>query len=67
MLPIFDSLAHPTLSGSWLGRPVRADFESLANDLNGAGYMGACAIGLDEHQKTIPMSYSSRVAATIPA
>lgn len=47
MLPIFDSIAHPTLSGSWLGHPVRADFESLANDLDGAGYMGACAIGLD--------------------
>lgn len=47
MLPIFDSLAHPTLSGSWLGRPVKAEFESLENNLNGAGYKGACAIGLD--------------------
>ena len=46
-LPLFDSLAHPTLSGSWLGRPVKADFDSLTQALDGAGYMGACAIGLD--------------------
>ena len=46
-LPLLDSLAHPTLSGSWLGRPVNADFEALHRSLTAAGYMGACAIGLD--------------------
>lgn len=30
-----------------MGREVHADFASLANDLKQAGYMGACAIGLD--------------------
>jgi predicted TIM-barrel fold metal-dependent hydrolase len=47
MLPLLDSLAHPTLSGGWLGRPVQADFSTLVAELDGAGYMGACAIGLD--------------------
>lgn len=47
MLPLLDSLAHPTLSGHWLGRSQNADFESLNRALDSAGYMGACAIGLD--------------------
>ncbi len=47
MLPLLDSLAHPTLSGSWLGRPLDARFQTLVQVLNSADYMGACAIGLD--------------------
>ena len=47
MLPILDSLTHPTVSGTWLGRSVRADFARLKRQLDQAGFMGACAIGLD--------------------
>ncbi len=47
MLPLLDSLAHPTLSGHWLGRAVRADFDTLMTELSDARYLGACAIGLD--------------------
>lgn len=47
MLPLVDSLAHPTLSGTWLGKSVNADFTTLAEEMQRAGYMGACAIGLD--------------------
>ena len=47
MLPIFDSLAHPTLSGGWLGRPTAANFPALVGDLEQAEFLGACAIGLD--------------------
>ena len=46
MQPIFDSLAHPTLSGDWLGRGIAADFDTLAADLRRAGMPRACAIGL---------------------
>lgn len=46
-LPLMDSLSHPTLSGKWLGRSVQADFAKLNSDLQAAGFMGACAIGLD--------------------
>jgi predicted TIM-barrel fold metal-dependent hydrolase len=47
MLPLLDSLAHPTLSGRWLGRTGPADFATLVAELDDAGYLGACAIGLD--------------------
>jgi len=46
MTPIFDALAHPTLSGDWLGRPGCAGFDALARQLDEAGFPGACAIGL---------------------
>lgn len=47
MIPILDSLAHPTLTGTWLDRPVNANFNSLVQALGSAHYLGACAIGLD--------------------
>lgn len=47
MLPLFDSLAHPTLSGDWLGRSGTAHFPALVRDLKSAEFLGACAIGLD--------------------
>ncbi len=45
--PLFDSLAHPTLSGDWLGRGLDASFAALDSELDRAGYAHACAIGLD--------------------
>ncbi len=47
MIPIFDSLAHPTLTGKWLNRNIDSSFETLASSIKKAGYSGACAIGLD--------------------
>lgn len=44
---LFDALAHPTLSGGWLGRGLDARFEALCTELRSQGYRGACAIGLD--------------------
>lgn len=46
MQSIFDSLAHPTLSGDWLGRGIQAGFDALDRDLGSAGMPLACAIGL---------------------
>ena len=46
IIPIFDMLAHPTMSGRWLGQKVDASFERLAQDLRSANFSGACAIGL---------------------
>lgn len=46
MIQIFDSLAHPTISGGWLGSSLRADFELLADELQQAHFIGACAVGL---------------------
>jgi len=47
MLPIFDSLAHPTLSGNWLKQQNQvATFEKLQNELTQSHYLGACAIGM---------------------
>jgi predicted TIM-barrel fold metal-dependent hydrolase len=46
VIPIIDSLAHPTLSGHWLGRDVDATFATLVKKMDGAGFVGACAIGM---------------------
>lgn len=52
MIPIFDVLAHPTISGKWLGRlNIDASFKKLNIDLKQNGYIGACAVGLDNFEK----------------
>lgn len=45
-IPILDSLAHPTLSGNWLGKEQTATFKKLEKDLQNANFKGACAIGM---------------------
>lgn len=45
-VPLFDALAHPTLTGDWFGRGLDASFETLAVDLEQHGFLGACAVGL---------------------
>ncbi len=49
-IPLFDSLAHPTLTGDWFGRGQDATFETLMSDMRGAGFMRACAVGLAGHE-----------------
>ncbi len=45
--PIFDSLAHPTLTAKWLGKEnVNASFEALQEAMQNANYKAACAIGM---------------------
>ncbi len=46
LIPIVDSLAHPTLSGTWMNRPAKADFDSLMGDMQAANMAAACAIGM---------------------
>jgi predicted TIM-barrel fold metal-dependent hydrolase len=46
MIPLFDTLSHPTLSGSWLKSGKDAGFDALAASLEGAGYLGAAAVGI---------------------
>ena len=46
-VPLFDALAHPTLSGHFRDRPEDTRFESLATELEASGFLGACAVGLD--------------------
>jgi predicted TIM-barrel fold metal-dependent hydrolase len=46
MIPIFDALAHPTLTGRWLDSGKDAEFDTLAASLDGAGYLGAAAVGI---------------------
>ena len=47
MIPIFDALAHPTLSGKWLHKQLPASFELLLESMNKSGFSRACAIGMD--------------------
>lgn len=48
MIPLFDSLAHPTLSGNWLHPKYeqKATFEQLAMAMTQAHYLKTCAIGM---------------------
>jgi len=46
VLPILDSLAHPTMTGNWGRHQGVCSFESLATALDATGYSGACAVGL---------------------
>lgn len=46
MIPLFDSLAHPTLSGNWPKHPASCSFPQLVRSLDDAGYIGACAVGM---------------------
>jgi predicted TIM-barrel fold metal-dependent hydrolase len=46
IIALFDSLAHPTLSGDWFGRGLDASFETLVRDMREASFARACAVGL---------------------
>jgi len=58
MIQLVDSLAHPTLTGDWLGRGIDSTFASLNKSLHDNGYLSAFAIGMDgvegyDHEKYI--------------
>lgn len=59
MIPIFDSLSHPTLTGEWVnGKNLDASFKNLNDKMNEEGYNYALAVGLHgienyNHQKFI--------------
>ena len=46
MIPIFDSLCHPTLTGKWLESDLDSTFEKLKKDLKTYGFLGANAVGI---------------------
>ena len=46
MIPILDSLAHPTLSGNWGRQPQVCTFRQLVTSIEDANFAGACAIGM---------------------
>jgi predicted TIM-barrel fold metal-dependent hydrolase len=46
LIPLFDSLAHPTLTGDWGPSRAVAHFDHLMAELEGAGFAAACAIGM---------------------
>ena len=46
MIKLVDSLAHPTLTGDWLGRGIDSSFETLSSNLHRNGYLAAFAIGM---------------------
>lgn len=45
-LPIFDSLAHPSVQGTWLGKEENNKFPSLIQDLKQENFKGACVVGI---------------------
>jgi predicted TIM-barrel fold metal-dependent hydrolase len=59
-IPLFDSLSHPTLSGDWFGRGVDASFETLVREMQEAGFVRACAVGLAGHEGYDHASFAAR-------
>ena len=56
MIPIFDSLSHPTLTGKWLNEESSSTFKNLVDQLKVNNFIGASAVGIDnvegyEHKK----------------
>ena len=46
MIPIFDSLSHPTISNHWLKTDLNSSFHGLNNSLSASGFIGAAAVGI---------------------
>ena len=46
MIPLVDSLAHPTVTGKWLEQNLNSLFSSLVKDLKDNEFAFACAVGL---------------------
>lgn len=46
MIPIFDSLTHPTISGKWLSGDYNAEFNALHTEMESNNVINACAVGL---------------------
>jgi predicted TIM-barrel fold metal-dependent hydrolase len=46
MMPIFDSMAHPTVTGKWLDGAASAAIDQLIAAMKAAGFSRACAVGL---------------------
>ncbi|MEZ4884813.1 MAG: amidohydrolase family protein [Chitinophagales bacterium] len=46
-IPLFDSLAHPTLTAKWLDKKsIDASFEALQKSMTDVNFKAACAIGM---------------------
>ena len=43
---LIDTLAHPTLTGKWLGRDIDCSFDKLSSDLDKSSFKKAFAIGM---------------------
>ena len=68
-IPIFDSLAHPTLTGRWLGRDEDARFETLTEQAREAGFEACCAIGManvEDYEHERFMAQCSQHDALVP-
>jgi len=59
-IPIFDSLAHPTLTGKWLNSKHDASFELLARQAKASGVIGSCAIGMADIEAYDHQTYLNR-------
>lgn len=45
-LPLVDSLTHPSLAGTWMGKAAGAGFDALVGDMRRHGVAAACAVGM---------------------
>ncbi len=68
-VPIFDSLAHPTLTGSWLNTREGLTFDQVFREMQQNNYIGCCAVGMpgqDGYTHKEFMDESSKYESMIP-
>ncbi len=49
MIPLFDSLTHPTITGTL--NSLSSDFKTVENEMNMTNFKWACALGLEGIEK----------------
>ena len=62
MIPIFDSLAHPTISKKWFDSKETTSFSNYSNQLKQAGFKNGFAVGINELEKYEHRLYFERAA-----
>lgn len=62
LTPLFDALAHPTLTGRWPGREADATFGPLVAAMRESGFRRACAVGLAGVERYSHGEFAARCA-----
>ncbi len=68
MIPLFDSLTHPTLQGNWLDRDTVATFEDLKNQMDKSNVSFAIACGINGNAYSHERYYleSTKIKGLVP-
>lgn len=69
MIPIIDTLAHPTLTGTWLQEKLPCSFNSIVPEMTANGFVKACSIGIagiEDYEHELFMKECAKHSELIP-